>query len=174
MEGIWKKILLTKDCWRHEMNRVDTVSKAGNHVVSSNKAVLKTFLNSWKNGGKFKMNPMVFLKKISPGKRWNCFLVIFHIIISYIFSEYFIEISSAFQKIWRFSSSICQFVNYFCQFFGFFDNFLLNFWQVRFQFYWKDTRTQKRPRHISFSGKFTDLRILPEQPIISNYLCISI
>ena len=60
MEGIWKKILLTKDCWRHEMNGVDTVSKAGNHVVSSNKAVLKTFLNSWKNGGKFKNEPYGF------------------------------------------------------------------------------------------------------------------
>ena len=62
------------------MNIVDTVSKTGNHVVSSNKAVLKTFLNSWKNGGKFKNEPYGFSQKNISKKKdetvfWSFFIL---------------------------------------------------------------------------------------------------
>ena len=40
------------------------------------------------------------------------FLVTFQIIVSYIFPEYFFEISSAVQKIWRLSSILIIFVNF--------------------------------------------------------------
>ena len=75
------------------------------------------------------------------------FLVTFQIIVSYIFPEYFFEISSAVQKIWRLSSILIIFVN----FLDFFDISLIIFWHICFQLYWKDTRTQEKTKaHIIF------------------------
>ena len=97
-----------------------------------------------------KMNPMVFLKKISPGKRWNCFLVIFHIIMLHFFRVFhwnFFSFSED-MKILFFNLSICElFLSIFWIFWQLLVEFLAGSFPILLERH-KDTKKTKA--HIIF------------------------
>ena len=133
------------------MNRVDTVSKAGNHVVSSNKAVLKTFLNSWKNGGKFKNEPYGFSQKNISRKKVKLFFGNF----SYYYKLHFFRVFhwnffsfSEDTKILFFNLSICElFLSIFWIFWQLLVEFLAGSFPILLERH-KDTKKTKA--HIIF------------------------